>query len=137
MPITVLLADDNVSIRKAILHLLQGDPDIQVLAEATDFAQTMELVRKLHPQVVIMDVHMNDERALTPERLKSGFSGSCLLAISIWIDDETRSFANSIGAAAFLDKTTLATQLIQTIRNCVDGQDRDQSPNNLGAAASG
>jgi DNA-binding NarL/FixJ family response regulator len=113
---TVLLADDNESVRKAIVRLLQGDSDIQVLAQGTTFAQTIELASKLHPQVIVLDIHMNDERTVTPVQLKSALMGSRLLAMSIWNDDETKSLAKTIGAAAFLDKSELASELIPAIK---------------------
>ncbi len=55
MTISILLADDSEIMRKAIAHLLKGDPEIQVLAEAASFSQTMQLTEKLHPQIVVMD----------------------------------------------------------------------------------
>jgi two-component system response regulator DevR len=113
---TVLLADDNEIVRKAILRLLQGDSDIQVLAQGTTFAQTIELASTLHPQVIVLDIHMNDERTVTPVQLKSALMGSRLLAMSIWNDDETKSLAKTIGAAAFLDKSELASELIPAIK---------------------
>ena len=113
---TVLLADDNEIVRKAILRLLQGDSDIQVLAQGSAFAQTIELASTLHPQVIVLDVHMSDERAVTPAQLKSGLIGSRVLAMSIWNDDETKSLAKTIGAAAFLDKSELASELIPAIK---------------------
>lgn len=113
---TVLLADDNESIRKAILRLLQNDPNIQVLAQGASFAQTIELASKLHPQVIVLDIHMNDERTVTPVQLKSALMGSRVLAMSIWNDDETKSLAKTFGAAAFLDKSELASELIPAIK---------------------
>ena len=112
---TVLLADDNEIVRKAILRLLQGDSDIQVLAQGTTFAQTIELASTLHPQVIVLDVHMSDERAVTPAQLKSGLIGSRVLAMSIWNDDETKFLAKTFGAATLLDKAKLATELIPAI----------------------
>jgi DNA-binding NarL/FixJ family response regulator len=113
---TVLLADDNESVRKAIVRLLQGDSDIQVLAQGATFAQTIELASELHPQVVVLDVHMSDERDVTPAQLKSALIGSRVLAMSIWNDDETKFLAKTFGAAALLDKTKLATELIPALR---------------------
>jgi DNA-binding NarL/FixJ family response regulator len=103
-------------VRKAIVRLLQGDSDIKVLAQGTTFAQTIELASKLHPQVIVLDIHMNDERTVTPVQLKSALMGSRLLAMSIWNDDETKSLAKTIGAAAFLDKSELASELIPAIK---------------------
>ncbi len=110
MSITVLLADDSETMRTAILRLLQVAPDIQVLAQGSGFTQTLELASKLHPQVILLDVHMNDERSMTPVQLKAGLMGSTLLAMSIWTDEETRSFAKTLGADTLLDKAKLAEE---------------------------
>jgi len=136
MSTTVLLVDDNNLVRKAIVRLLRGDPDIQILAEGSSFAQTLELASKLRPQVIILDLHMNHEMSVTPAQLKSGLMGSRLLAISIWNDDETKSLAKAIGADILLDKTNLAAELIPAIRNCANNRKIELLLNALEAGAS-
>ena len=116
MTISVLLADDNETVRRVIAALLKNDPEIELVAESASFAQTMEIASKLHPQIIVLDVHMGDEHAVTPSQLKSGLIGSRLLAISIWKDDETKALAEALGAAAFLDKSELASELIPAIK---------------------
>jgi chemotaxis response regulator CheB len=117
MKIHVLLADDSEIMRKVIVNLLKSDPEIEVVAECVSFAQTMEIAAKLLPQVIVLDVHMRDERAVTPSHLKSGLVGSRLLAISIWKDDETNALAEAMGAVKLLDKAKLAMELIPAIRH--------------------
>ena len=90
MSTIVLLVDEREQMRKVILHLLQCDHDIQLLAEGTNFAQTIEFAMKLHPQMIVLDLHMRDERAFPPFQVKSCLNGSRLLAMSIWTDDETK-----------------------------------------------
>jgi DNA-binding NarL/FixJ family response regulator len=119
MTISVLLADDSELVRKAIMHLLEGDPEIQVLAEAESFSQTIQLSGHLHPHIVLLDLHMGDETGVTPSAIKSSFASSQLLAISFWNDDETRALADSYGAVALLDKTKLAFELIPAIKRYV------------------
>ena len=116
MTITVLLADDNEMMRKAIANLLKGDPDIQLVAEAASFTQTMQLVGQLHPQIVVMDLHMRDEKDLTPSQVKSCLVGSRLLAISIWNNEPAKALADSFGAVTLLDKPKLADELIPAIK---------------------
>ena len=117
MKISVLLADDSEIMLKLIADLLKSDPEIEVVAESVGFAQTIQFAANLRPQVIILDVHMSDERAVTPEQLNSGLKGSRLLAISVWTDDETKYLAKAIGAAALLDKTKLTAELILAIRH--------------------
>ena len=64
MAITVLLADDHEVMRKTIARLLASDPEIELVAEAASFAQTMDLLTSLHPKIVVLDLHMGDERAV-------------------------------------------------------------------------
>ena len=117
MPIRVLLADNSEIIRKVLADLLQADPEIELVAECVSFAQTMERASKLHPQVIVIDVHMGDESTVTSSQLKFGLIGSRLLAISIWKDDETKALAENFGAATLLDKANLATTLIPAIKH--------------------
>jgi chemotaxis response regulator CheB len=114
--ISVLLADDNALMRKAIADLLKWDPEIELLAEAVNFSQTIELASKLHPQVVVMDLHMDDEKQVTPAQVKLRLVGSRLLTMSIWSDNETKALAESYGAFMVLDKTHLGTELIPAIK---------------------
>jgi|ERR1700680_1021685 len=117
MTISVLLADDSEIMRKVIVDLLKSDPEIEVVAECVSFAQTMELASKLHPHVIVLDVHMRDEHAVTPSQLKSSLIGSRLLAISVWNDDETKYLAETIGAVKLLDKSKLTAELIPAIKH--------------------
>ena len=121
MTISVLVADDSEIMRKAIADLLQGDPEIEVVAECVSFAQTLEVASKLRPQIIVLDVHMGDERTVTPSQLKFGLIGSRLLAISIWKDEETNALAQAMGATTLLDKTKLATTLIPAIKQYING----------------
>jgi two-component system response regulator DevR len=124
MFITVLLADDSDMMRKAIRGLLQEDPEIQLVAEAGSLHQAIEVAGELRPQVVVLDLHMGDEKGVAPIDVKSRLVGSRLLAISIWNDDETKALADRLGAVVLLDKSNLATELIPAIKQCGNGQEQ-------------
>jgi two-component system, NarL family, response regulator DegU len=115
MPIKVLIADDHELIRNALSRLPPPDPEIEVVAAAAGFAEAMGVCTELRPDVVVMDLHMGDETGVTPAQVKACFAQFCLLAISIWSDEETRTPADSFGAVALLDKAMLATMLIPAI----------------------
>jgi DNA-binding NarL/FixJ family response regulator len=121
MKISVLLADDSEIMRKVIMDLLRDDPEIEVVAECGSLAQTMERASKLNPQIVVLDLHLGDERTVTPSQLKFGLIGSRLLAMSIWKDDETKALAGTIGALLLLDKSNLAHTLIPAIKQYASG----------------
>jgi DNA-binding NarL/FixJ family response regulator len=124
VPIKVLLADDNEPVRKAIIRLLGSEPEIQLVAETTTFAQTLQLAGELRPDVIVMDLHMGDEKNVTPSHVRSSLSGSKIVAISIWNDDESKALANSLGALLLLDKIDLAAELISAIKRCATDHSR-------------
>jgi DNA-binding NarL/FixJ family response regulator len=120
IPIKVLLADDTQIVRQAIRRLLDAQPEIELVGEAADFAQTIQMANDLKPQVIVMDLHMPNDTNLTPLDVQSRLhQSSRLLAISIWNDEETRALAKRFGAAALLDKTDLGKKLIPAIRQLV------------------
>jgi DNA-binding NarL/FixJ family response regulator len=120
MIISVLLVDHSEIVRKAIAGLLKGNPEIQVVGEASSFAQTTLLISKLGPKIVLMDIHLADENSVTSSQVKSLLNGSAFLAISIWNDNETKALADSYGAVEFLDKANLAHELIPAIKRCAN-----------------
>lgn len=118
MPITLLLADDTEFMRKGIRRLLESDSEIEIVGEAASFDQTVKMIAALKPQVVVMDLHMPSVSGITPAALKSclASSGSQLLAISIWDDEDSKALAMTFGSVTLLDKRDLSTELIPAIR---------------------
>jgi DNA-binding NarL/FixJ family response regulator len=121
MPITVLLADDAAVMRKAIRRVLESEPEIEIIGETSDFAQTIKMTTDLKPQIVVMDLHMPDASRVPPSDVKASFASSAaqLFAISIWDDEDSHALAKSFGAVAFLDKVKLGTDLIPAIKRAL------------------
>ena len=70
-PITVLLVDDAQIVRKAIRHLLETEPAIQILGEAANYKQALSMATAMRPDVVLLDLHMPDESVVEPDFVKS------------------------------------------------------------------
>ena len=116
MPIKVLLADDTAVVRQAIRRLLETHGEVEVVGEAADFGQTIQMANDLKPQVIVMDLHMPDQDKVTPQDVKSGLNcDSRLLAISIWNNEDAKTLAKSFGAASLPDKAELSEKLIPTL----------------------
>jgi DNA-binding NarL/FixJ family response regulator len=120
MTISVLLADDSPLMRKSIAYFLKDDPEIRVVAEAASFRQTIKLASSLHPQVIVMDLYMDDGGDETPSQIKSSLADSKILAISFANDCESEEAATSYGAVEVLDKTKLANEIIPAIKRCAN-----------------
>jgi DNA-binding NarL/FixJ family response regulator len=93
MPIKVLLADDSDIVRRAIRCVLDTQPEIELVGEATDFSQTIQMANDLRPDVIVMDLHMPDENSVDPLKLKSLVNyGSRTLAITMWNDEDSKGW---------------------------------------------
>lgn len=118
MPIKVVVADDKAAVRLGIIQMLKTDNDLEVAGEAMTFAETLELVESLKPDIVVLDLHMPDEKNYLPESVKLQVleHAGCILAISVWNDSEAKALAEKFGAKALIDKAHLFSELIPTIK---------------------
>lgn len=121
MPISVLLADDNEFVPRSIRRLLETHREIELVGEAADFAQTIQIATDLKPQFIVMDLHMPDGTKIPASEVKAQLTSdaSRILAVSIWQDENAHALAKGLGAVAFLDKAVLADNLIPTIMQLV------------------
>jgi response regulator of citrate/malate metabolism len=82
------------------------------------FAKTIQMIGDLKPEVLLLDLHMAEKRAFTPELVKSQLACVCTLAVSFSNDDEARQLAQRYGAVTLLDKMKLFTDMIPAIIRC-------------------
>ena len=117
MKIKVLLADDQELVRRAIRALLRKHPEIEVVGEGSNFTETVQLASGLEPQVILLDLHMKDQKHIVPIEIKSQLvKDASVVGISFWNDLEAKELAESFGAIVLLDKVDLATTLVPTIK---------------------
>jgi Response regulator receiver domain len=72
MCVRVLLTDDTPLMRKAIRSVLGQEPEIEVVAEAENFAESLSMTREFKPHVVILDLHIPESSNLTPMNVSEG-----------------------------------------------------------------
>jgi chemotaxis response regulator CheB len=117
MPIAVLLVEDSDVMRLAIKRVLISEPTIELLGEAVDLAQALQMTAELKPNVVLMDLYLPGDRKLTPEYVKSQLllSAQHLLMMSLSNDEEATALAKRYSAITLLDKSNLQSSLIPSI----------------------
>jgi chemotaxis response regulator CheB len=114
----VLIADDSEIMRTAIRKLLQGESNIRVVGEASTFAETMQMIGDFKPDVLLLDLHMPEKRAFTPELVKAQLGTVCTVAVSFSNDSDSKALAESYGAATLLDKMSLYNEMLPAIQRC-------------------
>lgn len=117
--IRVLLADDHHLMREGLRHLLERQPDMEVVGEARDGLEAVELARRVGPHVVLMDVNMPRMNGIdATRRIKTELPHVHVIALSM---HDSRQFARLLalaGASAYLGKDEDPDALCERIRAC-------------------
>jgi DNA-binding NarL/FixJ family response regulator len=120
--ITVVIADDQELVRAGFAAILSRDSDFDVLAECADGLEAVEAVNRLHPDVVLLDIHMPRLDGLAATRLITEAGGPTRIVIVTTFDtDEYVRTAISYGASGFLLKDAGPTLLKEAIRAASTG----------------
>lgn len=120
--IPVLLAEDHEIVRQGLRSLLEAEGDIKVIGEAETGRQAVELVRKLRPAVVVMDIAMPLLNGLEATRqIRQAFPDTKVLILSAHSDDAYVEEASAVGAVGFLLKQTSSRVLATAIREVQKG----------------
>ena len=121
--ISVLLADDQVLVRDGFRSLIEREPDLQVVAEASDGAQAITLAREHRPDVVLMDIRMPRVDGLTATRqVLAAPQPPRVLVLTTFDRNEWVYQALRAGASGFLLKDVRASQLTDAIRTVAAGE---------------
>jgi DNA-binding NarL/FixJ family response regulator len=121
--ITVLLADDHTVVREGLRTLLEAEGDIEVVGEAATGREAVELARKLHPTVVVMDIAMPLLNGLEATRqIRKALPETRILILSAHSDDAYVDQVMELGAAGYLIKQTSARVLSQAVREVQQGK---------------
>ena len=121
--ISVLIADDQDLIRKGLRMLLEAEPDLRVVGEASDGSQALAQARRLDPDVILMDVRMPGLDGIqATAQLAQGGSRAKILMLTTFNLDEYVYHAMRAGASGFLLKDATREQLTGAIRAACVGE---------------
>lgn len=122
MMIKVLLVDDQSLIRQGLRALLELEPDLEIVGEAENGEQAINLVAEFQPDVVLLDIRMPimDGVAATQE-IQKRFAKTKILVLTTFDDDEYVSAALQNGAMGYLLKDTPSEELAVAIRAVYKG----------------
>ena len=121
--IRVLLAEDHVVVREGTRELIRREQDMEVVGEAGDGEEAIELVTKLQPDVVIMDIAMPKVNGIeATRRIKELHPATAVLILTAY-DNEQYIFALlEAGAAGYLLKNVRRSELIDAVRAVYAGE---------------
>jgi len=121
--IRIVLADDHTVMRAGIRLVLERQPDLHVVGEASDGRETVNAVERLHPDVVVMDIAMPNLNGIEATRqiLANGVAVS-IVVLSMHSDEEYVLRALKAGARGYLLKESAEADLIAAVRAVIGGK---------------
>jgi two-component system, NarL family, response regulator LiaR len=122
-PSRIVIADDHPLYRSALRQTVDMQPDLEVVGEAQNGREALDLCRRLHPEVVLMDVRMPEMDGLMATRaIKLELPGTIVLMLTAFEDPNYLSEALKSGAAGYVLKQSGSQEIIDAIRKVLDGE---------------
>ena len=120
--IRVLVVDDHTIVRNGICVLLGLAKDIEVVGEASNGSEALEMVRKFMPDVMLIDIAMPNMNGLEATRhIRKEFPRVKVLVLTQYDDKEHVFWAIEAGASGFISKTAASSELVSGIRSVYRG----------------
>jgi len=121
--IRVLIADDHEIVRRGLRMTIQGEPDMELVGEAQTGRQAVELVERLHPDLLLLDIQMPDMDGIQAARsIRSLHPELAILVLTSYHDDAQLYAALRAGVSGYLLKDIGGDDLVQAIREAAAGR---------------
>jgi len=116
-PIRILSADDHVLLRKGIAVIIANQPDMSLVAEASNGREAVDQYRRHRPDITLMDLQMPEMSGLNAMiAILAEFPDARIIVLSTYVGDAQVLRAMKVGARGYLLKTLLDKELLDTIR---------------------
>jgi two-component system response regulator NreC len=121
--IQVVLADDHAVLRAGLRALIEDEPDIEVVGEASDGQQAVELVERLKPDVVVMDISMPVMNGMeATERIRASGTTTKVLVLTMHAEEQYLFQVLEAGGSGYVLKQSADTELMDAIRAVYRGE---------------
>jgi two-component system response regulator NreC len=120
--IRVLIADDHAVVRAGLRSLIKDAPDLELVGEATGGTEAIDLVEKMRPQVLVLDISMLDiDGIAVTRRVKELYPTTNILILTVHEDEALLREAIKAGASGYIIKHAAEAELILAIRSVLRG----------------
>jgi len=128
----LVIADDHPLVREGVRSLLAREPDLEVVGEAKDGREAVDLCRRLRPELVLMDLRMPQIDGIAATRaIKRELPHTIVLILTALAETDSLLEGLKAGAAGYVLKHTISEEMVEAIRKALSGE----SPLDEGLAA--
>ena len=137
-PVRVMLVDDNEIVRQGILEAIEHSDDFTVVGQTGEGAEALALAQRLGPEVILMDLLMPGKDGIEACReITAALPGAKVLMLTAFTDRNAANRALAAGATGCLPKLWGRHQLLNTLREVVEGRYRPAPPGALRKGSGG
>ena len=117
-PIRILIADDHPMLRKGLRLTIEEDEGLQVVGEASDGEAALALIRKLQPDIAVLDIEMPklDGLGVAREALREGLTVKTIF-LTLHMDEEMFRAALELGCKGYILKDSAAQEIVAGVRS--------------------
>ncbi len=124
--INIMIVDDHSMIRKRIRQIISEETDMEVCCEAAGGIETIELLEKQKPDIIVLDLNMPDQNGLeTLSKIRTFHPEMPVLMLTALSEGMYSVKAMKAGASGFIPKESAREELVKTIRTIIDKKDND------------
>jgi DNA-binding NarL/FixJ family response regulator len=121
--ISVACVDDHPLVRKGVAAILSTEPELQLIAEAENGAQALEVFRRYRPDVTLLDLRLPDRSGVeVAKEIRSEFPDARIIALTSYDGDQDIYRALEAGVRGYLLKEMVHTEIIRAIRTVYQGK---------------
>jgi len=122
-PVRILVADDHAIIRRGLRALLAHDPEFEIVGEACDGIEAVELAERVRPDVAILDVSMPHLNGLeAARRILSTLPGTHIVLLTVHADETYLLGALKAGARGYVLKNSAEVEVVEAVRAVTRGK---------------
>lgn len=121
--IRILIVDDHEMVREGLRSVLKDDPELKVVGEAGDGEKALDLIPKLHPDIILLDLKMPGIDGIEVcRRVRSQFPPIAVIALTTFMEDKLVQECIRAGARGYVLKDVERFQLKQILRTVASGE---------------
>jgi len=121
--ISVACVDDHPLVRKGVAAILSTEPSLQLIAEAENGAQALDVFRRYRPDVTLLDLRLPDRSGVeVAKEIRSEFPDARIIALTSYDGDQDIYRALEAGVRGYLLKEMVHTEIIRAIRTVYQGK---------------